>query len=329
MRCRKRRLFCTGRIIMAINKFMRFALKALSYPDLDVQKTYQIQRTIQNLKPSSLLPQSKGCRNHMVWAEDREILTRIYTPRENLQKHTLLFFHGGGWVTENVNTYHKVCFSLANVTKSKVISVEYRLAPEHPFPQGLEDCYAVTRTLFTQPDIFGIDPAKITLVGDSAGGNLAAAVSLRARDEGEFHIPAQILIYPATYHDHSEKSPFASVSENGSGYLLTAKRICEYINLYMRDEQDLVNPYFAPLLAKDFSDQPDTLLITAEFDPLRDEGEAYAKKLRDAGNYVSAYRMRDALHGFMSLGARYVHVRRAYELINLFINRGEENEPSN
>lgn len=106
----------------------------------------------------------------------------------------------------------------------------------------------------------------MTVIGDSAGGNLAAAVSLRARDEGEFYIPRQILIYPATYYDHSESSPFASVMENGSEYLLTSKRICEYIDLYKRDDEDLKNPYFAPLLAKDFSDQPDTLIITAEFD---------------------------------------------------------------
>ena len=152
---------------------------------------------------------------------------------------------------------------------------------------------------------------------------MAAAVSLRARDTGDFHVRRQILIYPATYSDHGPDSPFPSVAENGSDYLLTARRICEYIDLYKRDDSDLRNPYFAPLLARDFTNQPDTLLITAEFDPLRDEGEAYAEKLREAGNCVVLYRMRDALHGFMSLGPRYVHVRRAHELINSFLDGSE------
>ena len=195
---------------------------------------------------------------------------RLYLSCLLYTSNTLLFFHGGGWVTESIDTYNKVCDALARAARSRVISVEYRLAPEHPFPQGLDDCYAAARELFVRPKSFGFDLGRVTVIGDSAGGNLAAAVSLRARDEGEFYIPRQILIYPATYYDHSESSPFASVMENGSEYLLTSKRICEYIDLYKRDDEDLKNPYFAPLLAKDFSDQPDTLIITAEFDPLRD-----------------------------------------------------------
>lgn len=279
------------------------------------------------LKLQERSTRAKKFRNHIVTDGGREILTRIYTPNDNIGQHTLLFFHGGGWVTENINTYHDVCSALANAASSTVISVEYRLAPENPFPQGLEDCYTVARALFTKPGAFGFEPGHITLIGDSAGGNLAAAVSLKARDVGEFTVPSQILIYPATYYDHSDKSPFASVIENGSDYLLTSKRICEYINLYKRDDKDLTDPYFAPLMAKNFSNQPDTLLITAEYDPLRDEGEEYAKKLEEAGNYVISYRMKDALHGFMSLGKKYVHVRRTYELINLFLQRSGENEP--
>lgn len=142
-------------------------------------------------------------------------------------------------MTESIDTYNKVCDALAQAARSRVISVEYRLAPEHPFPQGLDDCYAAARELFVRPKSFGFDLGRVTVIGDSAGGNLAAAVSLRARDEGEFYIPRQILIYPATYYDHSESSPFASVMENGSEYLLTSRRICEYIDLYKRDDEDL------------------------------------------------------------------------------------------
>ena len=311
---------------MAINKFMRLALKALSYPDIDIRKTYQLHRSIQNLKGPKVLSRQSNWRDHVIHTEDREILTRIYEPKIATGENTLLFFHGGGWVTESIDTYHKVCSALADGTQSKVISVEYRLAPESPFPQGLDDCYAVARELFLNPMSFGFDPGKVTLIGDSAGGNLAAAVSLKARDEKEFKIPCQILIYPATHYDHSDKSPFLSVVENGSDYLLTSKRISEYIELYKRDDSDLKNPYFAPLLAKDFSNQPDTLMITAEFDPLRDEGEAYAQKLKSAGNRVIVYRMKDALHGYMGLGVKYIHVRRTHELINLFLNRSHKTQ---
>lgn len=310
---------------MAINKFMRLALKLLSYPDIDIRKTYQLERSIQYLKLPALLPKDRW-HDCTIVSNGKSILTRTYIPKGDTQQNTLLFFHGGGWVTESIDTYNKVCDALACATKSKVISVEYRLAPEHPFPQGLEDCYAVARTLLLTPECFGSPLGRVTLIGDSAGGNLAAAVSLKARDDGEFSIPRQILIYPATYFDHSSASPFPSAVENGSDYLLTSKRICDYIDLYKRDKSDLKNPYFAPLLADDFSGLPDMLVITAEFDPLRDEGEEYANRLKKAGGTATIYRMKDALHGFMSLGIGYVHVRRAHEAINLFLNGDDMDE---
>lgn len=311
---------------MAINKFMRLALKVLSYPDIDIRKTYPLERSIRYLRPPALLPRNRW-RDHMILSDGREILTRIYSPMDDAGMDTLLFFHGGGWVTESIDTYNKVCYALACATRSCVVSVEYRLAPEYPFPQGLEDCYAAARELILRPAGFGFKAAgRVTLIGDSAGGNLAAAVSLMARDQGEFCIPRQILIYPATAADHSAASPYPSIRENGSDYLLTAKRICEYIDLYKRSDQDLQSPYFAPLLARNFANQPDTLVITAEYDPLRDEGEAYARQLRDAGNRVTVYRMKDALHGFMGLGTGYVHVRRAHALINSFLSGRDRDE---
>ena len=311
---------------MAINKFMRLALKVLSYPDIDIRKTYPLERSIRYLRLPALLPKDRW-QDHTIVSEGRkDSHQNLYSRGQYREKHTCCFSTEEDGVTESIDTYNKVCDALARAARSRVISVEYRLAPEHPFPQGLDDCYAAARELFVRPKSFGFDLGRVTVIGDSAGGNLAAAVSLRARDEGEFYIPRQILIYPATYYDHSESSPFASVMENGSEYLLTSRRICEYIDLYKRDDEDLKNPYFAPLLAKDFSDQPDTLIITAEFDPLRDEGEAYGRKLRAAGSRVTIYRMRDALHGFMGLGTGYIHVRRAHALINTFLNGGERDE---
>ena len=147
-----------------------------------------------------------------------------------------------------------------------------------------------------------------------------------ARDRGEFLPARQILIYPSTGNDHSEGSPFPSVRENGSGYLLTSKRVRDYMELYCPSARDMKNPYVAPLLAEDFSNQPDTLIITAEYCPLRDEGEAYGDKLREAGNRVEIFRMPDALHGYFSLPVRFTQVRRTYELINKFLEGGATNE---
>ena len=142
-----------------------------------------------------------------------------------------------------------------------------------------------------------------------------------ARDRGEFAVAQQILIYPATYNDHSPHTRFDSVRENGTDYLLTAKRVRDYMELYAGgDPQKLNDPYFAPLLAADLSRQPRTLVITAQYDPLRDEGEAYARALRDAGNTVMLYRMPDALHGYFSLPMRFKLVRRTYDMIDHFLN---------
>jgi acetyl esterase/lipase len=205
---------------------------------------------------------------------------------------------------------------MAKMTGCTVISVDYRLAPEHKFPAAPEDCYFAAKEVFEHASLVNSAPERITLIGDSAGANLAAAVSLMARDRGEFMPRKQILIYPSVSNDHTENSPFASVRKNGTGYLLTSKRICDYMELYMKDEDDLNNPYFAPLMAPDLSRQPDTLIITAEYDPLRDEGEAYGELLRESGSRAEVCRMPDALHGFLSLGPTFSHVKRSYELIN-------------
>ncbi len=261
---------------MAINKAMKLALSALSYADIDIKRSYKFRRKVANIRAPIITRPLYKLFDRTVVSGDREVAVRLYTPDKAEPLRTLLFFHGGGWVTQSVDTYNKICINLARRTASRVISVEYSLAPENKFPHGLEDCYAVARELALRPEYFG-DFAeqnnKIILVGDSAGGNLAAALSLLARDRGEFLVDSQVLIYPATYNDYSADSPFQSVSEYGKGYLLTAKKISEYMQLYMNEESDLQNPYFAPLLAEDFKNQPNTLIITAEYDPLRDEGE--------------------------------------------------------
>jgi acetyl esterase/lipase len=304
---------------MAINKAMKMALKALSYTDLDLKKTYKLQRQLNNAAHPYIRPLYKIW-DHKIIGMDHEIPVRIFLPKDDdYENKILIFFHGGGFVIGNIDSYSAVCSNMAKQTGRIVVSVDYRLAPEFPFPAAPEDCYAVTREIFLDAALFNVEAKDITLIGDSAGGNLAAVVSMMARDRGEFLPSKQILLYPSTFNDHSENSPFPSIRENGTDYLLTSKKISDYIDLYKSSDRDLDNPYLAPLLAKDLSRQPKTLIITAEYDPLRDEGETYGRKLNEFGNETYIYRMKDALHGFLLLPKHFIHVKKSYELINRFL----------
>ncbi|GHU87240.1 alpha/beta hydrolase [Spirochaetia bacterium] len=311
---------------MAINKAMRAALKTIAYINLnaDIKKTYKVERQFENLSAKLRpAPPEFSIWDHSVMKGDHEVPVRVFLPRKGMPKGSssrlLLFFHGGGWVLGNIDTYTRMCADLAKAVSAIVVSVDYRLAPEYKFPAAPEDCYAAAREFFLGKGLLNVDPKNITIMGDSAGGNLAAAVSLMARDRGEFLPPRQILLYPATASDHGENSPFESIRTNGTDYLLTSKRVQDMIELYKGSEADAQNPYFAPLEAKDLSGQGRTLIITAEYCPLRDEGEFYGKRLKEAGNEVQVYRMKDAFHAYMMLSPRFVHVKRTYELINNFL----------
>ena len=307
---------------MAINKTLRMLLKALSYGGIEVHAS----RRLANLKSLDPMKFFYKKIDYQIYNGDYEIPVRIYPPGDKMvygdhHLHVLLFLHGGGWITESVDNYNRVCSEMAKASGCAVVSVEYRLAPEFPFPTGLEDCYAAAKALYTNRFILNVDPEDITLVGDSAGGNLAAALSLLARERGEFLPKQQILIYPAANNDYTEHSPFASVHENGEDYLLTALKIQQYQELYKSRDEDMQSPYFAPLLAEDLSGQPRTLIITAEYDPLRDEGEEYGRRLKEAGNDVEVYRIRDALHGYFALGIKHYRVEESFKLINRFLRK--------
>jgi len=302
---------------MAINKAMKLAMKALSDSDEDLEH----YRKIINIKTIDPFKIFYDTTNKKIFNGDYQVPVRIYRTKKHKRVEdipVILFLHGGGWVSESVETYNKICKNLADETNHVVVSVDYRLAPEHKFPTALEDCYAVAKALFLNNDL-DINPDNITLVGDSAGGNLAAALSLLARDRGEFSPKRQILIYPCVNCDFSDETPYRSVIENGSDYLLTRKNMIDYVNMYKSSDEDLQSPYFAPILAKDFSNLPKTLIVTSEFDPLRDEGEAYGEKLRVAGNEVEIHRISDALHGYFALSTRYFHVKQLYKYINEFL----------
>lgn len=306
---------------MAIPPVWHSVLKAVSRSRLSVRDDLEALRRLKRLRPPAFSIGRSW--EHFVAHGDYAVPVRIFAPDAGpLGKPVIVYFHGGGWSTGTVDAYHAICQTLARTTDQLVVSVDYRLAPEYPFPIGLEDCYAVAKEIFTQPQLLLAKPERITLMGDSAGGNLAAAVSLLAKERGEFTPRQQILLYPATYSDHSPQSPFFSVHENGSDYLLTSRSVEEYMQLYVSDPKELQNPLVAPLLAEDLSHQPRTLVLVAEYDPLRDEGIAYANRLAEAGNSARWCVIPDALHGFFSLPSAFAQVEAAYEEIHRFF--GEE-----
>ena len=301
-----------------MNWFKKAVLTTVTHILTNVKKYYKVYRRLLRVANPGFGPRY-GVLDRKMMVEDREIPVRVFRPKTNGLPKVIIFYHGGGWVTGNIDTYTKICANMAEQTRHTVVSVDYRLAPENPFPAGLEDCYYVTREIFNDPCLINCETENITLIGDSAGGNLAAVVSLMARDKGELWPDKQILIYPATYNDHSETAPFPSIKDYGTSYILTAKKIQDYMDLYTRNEEDKYNPYVAPLIADDLSNQPDTLIITAEYDPLRDEGEAYGERLKGFHNNVRIFRIDGALHGFLAFPKKSKPVMKCYEIINNFL----------
>jgi acetyl esterase len=208
-----------------------------------------------------------------------------------------VFFHGGGWVVGDLDTHDSPCRQLAKKAGCVVVSVAYRLAPEHPFPAAVDDGYAATQWVATHAVQIGIDPQRLAVGGDSAGGNLAAVIAQMARDNAGPPLVWQLLVYPAVDATMS----FPSVQENGQGYLLTQDSIQYYYNHYVPEGTDRQHVRLSPFYAASFTDLPPAHIITAEFDPLRDEGEAYAEKLQATGVRVTCTRYAGMIHAFFSL----------------------------
>jgi acetyl esterase len=227
-----------------------------------------------------------------------DIPVRIYRPRVDAEPlPVIVFFHGGGWTICNLDTHEITCRNLANGADAIVVSVDYRLAPEHRFPAALEDSYAALRWAHDHADELRGDAARIAVAGDSAGGNLAAAVPLVARDRGGPTIAFQLLIYPALERSFDT----ASYRENATGYFLTTAQMKWFWDQYVGDDlAAAAHPYASPLLAADLTGLPPAHIVTAEFDPLRDEGEAYGRRLAEAGVPVDVRRYDGMFHGFFS-----------------------------
>ena len=227
------------------------------------------------------------------------IPVRVYRPSERTDLPVLVYVHGGGWAICSIETHDVTCRELANAAGCAVVSVGYRLAPEHRFPAAPEDCYAALEWVARHAASIGADPARIAVGGDSAGGNLAAVVSLIARERGGPRLRHQLLVYPVT--DHAFETP--SYRENAKGPLLTTEMMRGFWGLYLAREEDGRNPHASPLRAADLSGLPPAQVITAEYDPLRDEGEAYARRLAAAGVPVVQRRYDGMIHGFFGFTA--------------------------
>jgi acetyl esterase len=227
-----------------------------------------------------------------------DIRIRIYTPSEGEAPWPcLVYLHGGGWVICTLDSHDTICRMVANRAACRVVSVDYRLSPEHKFPAPFDDCYAAVQWVHDNAAELGVDPDRLAVGGDSAGGNLSASVAIKARDEGGPPLRYQLLVYPVTDHNFDT----ASYSENGDGYLLTADMMRWFWDHYLASPDHGANPIASPLRADNLAGLPPAMVITAEFDPLRDEGEAYAARLEEAGVPVDHTRYDGQIHAFWQM----------------------------
>jgi len=221
------------------------------------------------------------------------VRTRVYTPASPAPLPILVFFHGGGWVTGSLDTHDGVCRSLAKRTLCVVASADYRMAPEHRFPAAVEDAWAVTQWVSAHAREIGGDAGRLAVGGDSAGGNLAAVVALRARRPAGPALRLQLLIYPVADHDFDRPS----YVRNATGYSLTREAMRWYWDQYVPDLTQRNNPEASPLRAADLSGVAPAAVLTCEYDPLSDEGAAYAERLAEAGVPTVHHRYDGLIHG--------------------------------
>lgn len=319
---------------MPMNPVVQAVVKAITRLQPDVSESYADQRRVEDAAGRLTIADPRCRIDEMTCAapDGYEIPLRVFTPLDidfslktglhvnEDHRGTILYLHGGGWANGDVEFYSDACMRTALKLERRVIAVDYRRSPEHRFPAALEDSYAVAKALFAGELIRDADPEHIVLMGDSAGGNLTAGVSLLARERGDFRPRTQILLYPLVYNDHSETTLFDSVRDNGSDYILTRQAIVDYIELYLRTPEDFHDSRFAPLIASSLADMPRTLVVTAEYDPLRDEGEAFAARLDAEGNEVVCVRMTDGVHGYFLYPSVLSLVRDTYRIIAHFLD---------
>ena len=257
-----------------------------------------VARRIYRDTRAALAPQPPATAEVRLVVLGGKVAVRAYRPVLGETLPALVFFHGGGWTIGDLDTHDVLCRQLAAGARCAVFSVDYRLAPEQPFPAAVEDCFFATEYVCLHSKELGIDPARVAVGGDSAGGNLAAVVALMARDKAGPPLSGQLLIYPAT----DQRCAFPSHERNGEGYLLTRDAIRFFRAGYLPNPADRTDWRASPLLAASHAGLPPAFVLTAGYDPLVDEGRAYAERLAAAGVPVAYKEYGDMVHGFILFG---------------------------
>nr|WP_197969890.1 alpha/beta hydrolase [Mesobacillus harenae] len=271
--------------------------------------------------PAGTVEQIHKVTDKKIKGPEGDIPVRVYMPEGEGPFPVTVYFHGGGFVYGDLDTHDSVCRSIAKASQQVLVAVDYRLAPENPFPAAPNDCFTAAKWVYDHAEELNVDNTKLSVAGDSAGGNLATVVSMMAKEQGGLSISKQLLLYPVT--DRFQPDKYASYKENGSGYFLTTESMGLFSKLYIQSDEGRNNPHTAPMLAEDLSGLPPALVITAEYDPLRDEGEAYGEKLREAGVEVIIKREEGQIHGFFNLFSMIdskEDIKEVYNYIGEFLN---------
>lgn len=270
-------------------------IKATGMPDFEKMDIKDVRKMMDELFTQKNVEEVLSVKDLSFVHHGIAIPMRLYVPK-NAGKGLIIYLHGGAWVLGNIKSYDSVCRKAANASGTKVLCVEYRLAPEYKFPAAVEDAYESYLWARNNASSLEIDPEKIAIAGDSAGGNLATAVCLMAKDRNIPMPKLQVLFYPALGPDFFTES----LREYGEGYFLEMKQMGFILNAYLRTWQDILNPYFSPILYRDHSGLPEAIIVTAEYDPLRDQGEMYLSTLYRAGVQATGIRARGMIHGFLN-----------------------------
>ncbi|KGL46495.1 lipase [Listeria newyorkensis] len=288
-------------------------------PLSDVDSRYKYIRLAEKALPAAKNIEVGEIENKKIDGPGGKISLRIYSPEADGPYPLMVYFHGGGFVTGSVQSTDGIARKLVQTTGYRVISVDYRLAPENPFPAAIEDAYATVAWVSKHLTSLRAKSKDIVVAGDSAGGNIAAVVAQLAKSKGTPNISKQILLYPPVDIFSRDASVlYPSMDEFAEGYVLTKESLDKYFKLYLSGAGDRkYDPLVAPIRHKDVSDLPAAFVATAEYDPLRDQGEAYAEKLKDAGVPVYAKRLEKVPHGFMSTPSAATD--ETYELISEFL----------
>lgn len=281
------------------SQFVLEQINAVGMPPLETL-------TAEQLRASQSIPRNEDAEpvgkveNRTIPGPGGELPVRVYYPKELQSSNPgLVYFHGGGWVIGDLDSHDSVCRALTNHANCVTISVDYRLAPEHKFPAAVEDAYTSVQYVHEHAEEFQIDPARIAIGGDSAGANLSAVVTNLAKQDNGPTICYQVLFYPSTAA--GVETPTVSSVENGEGYFLTTGLMDWFMNCYLNNKEEKQSPLVTPMFFEDLTGLPPAIVITAEYDPLRDEGEAYAEKLKEAGVDVECIRFDGTIHGFISM----------------------------